>query len=106
MPHDPARGPPRRVPRFADIEEWAPNADRWRGLITAAETQPPSSFKQNAWSVGALQAAWSAITHTPVPDEGPACRHLADTLTTATRIGHDTDTVAAITGAMLGARWG
>ena len=81
-------------------------SDRWRGLITAAETQPPSSFKQNAWSVGALQAAWSAITHTPVPDEGPACRHLADTLTTATRIGHDTDTVAAITGAMLGARWG
>ncbi|HSE10912.1 MAG TPA: ADP-ribosylglycohydrolase family protein [Nocardioidaceae bacterium] len=93
-------------PRFADIEEWAPNPDRWRDLITAAETQPPSSFKQNAWSVGALQAAWSAITHTPVPDEGPACGHLVDTLTTAIRIGHDTDTVAAIAGAMLGARWG
>lgn len=93
-------------PTFADIEEWAPNPDRWRDLITAAEIEPPSSFKQNAWSVGALQAAWSAITHTPLPDEGPACGHLVDTLTTAIRIGHDTDTVAAIAGAMLGARWG
>lgn len=80
-------------PTFAAIERWAPNPDRWRDLFTAAETQPPSSFKQNAWSVGALQAAWAAITHTPVPEEGPACVHLVDTLTTAIRIGHDTDTV-------------
>jgi ADP-ribosyl-[dinitrogen reductase] hydrolase len=93
-------------PTFAEIEEWAPDPQRWRALLAAAETQPPSSFKQNAWSVGALQAAWSAITHTPVPDDGPACVHVVDTLTSAIRIGHDTDTVAAIAGALLGARWG
>jgi hypothetical protein len=41
-----------------------------------------------------------------MPTDGSACGHLADGLTTAIRIGHDTDTVAAITGALLGARWG
>lgn len=35
-----------------------------------------------------------------------ACGHLPDALTTAIRIGDDTDTVAAIAGALLGARWG
>lgn len=57
-------------------------------------------------SVGALQAVWSAITHTEVRDDAFACEHLADSLATAIRIGHDTDTVAAIAGSMLGARWG
>ncbi|MBM3957851.1 MAG: ADP-ribosylglycohydrolase family protein, partial [Gemmatimonadetes bacterium] len=55
--------------------------------------------------VTALQAAWSAITHTPIPEDEP-CRHLADTLVAAVRIGDDTDTVAAIAGTLLGARWG
>ena len=55
--------------------------------------------------VGALQAAWSAICHTPVPEAMP-WRHLQDSLATAIGIGHDTDTVAAIAGALLGARWG
>ena len=71
-----------------------------------AVRRPTGPFTQNAWSVGAVQAAWSAITHTPVPTDGPACGHLADALTAAIRIGHDTDTVAAISGALLGARWG
>lgn len=31
---------------------------------------------------------------------------MVDAHTTAIRIGHDTDTVAAIAGALLGARWG
>jgi protein-tyrosine phosphatase len=56
--------------------------------------------------VSALQAAWSAIVHTPVPTDGHACRHLVDSLDTAIRIGDDTDTVAAIAGALLGARYG
>ena len=43
--------------------------------------------------------------HTPVPTDVP-CRHLPDALATAIAIGHDTDTVAAIAGALLGARWG
>lgn len=93
-------------PTYDDIAPWVPNGERWRGLLQEAESKPPQSFANNAWSVGALQAAWSAITHTPVPSEGPPCGHLVDSLTTAIRIGHDTDTVAAITGALLGARWG
>jgi hypothetical protein len=93
-------------PTYDDIAPWAPNADRWRGLLTEAEAKPPSDFNTNGWSVGALQAAWSAITHTPVPTDGPPCGHLVDSLTTAIRIGHDTDTIAAIAGALLGARWG
>ncbi len=93
-------------PAYDDIATWMPNADQWRGLLAEAETKPPSAFASNGWAVGALQAAWSAITHTPVPTESPACGHLVDSLTTAIRIGHDTDTVAAIAGALLGARWG
>ncbi len=34
------------------------------------------------------------------------CTHLQDTLKNAVRIGDDTDTVAAIAGSLLGARWG
>ena len=93
-------------PTFADIEQWVPDPDKWRDLLAEAEAKEPESFKQNAWSVGALQAAWSAITHTGIPDEDVACHHLVDSLGTAVRIGHDTDTVASIAGALLGARWG
>jgi hypothetical protein len=46
-----------------------------------------------------------------VPDDDPAagrfaCQHLEQGLAAAVRIGDDTDTVAAIAGALLGARWG
>ncbi len=92
-------------PTYDDIAEWVPDPDFWREVIVTAETDDPGSFTQNGWVVGALQAAWSAITHTPVPADVP-CRHLQDALGTAIRIGHDTDTVAAIAGALLGARWG
>ncbi|RYC05659.1 ADP-ribosylglycohydrolase family protein [Nocardioides zhouii] len=94
------------LPTYDDIAAWMPNADHWRGLLAEAETKSPSAFARNGWAVGALQAAWSAITHTPLPTDGPACGHLVDSLSTAIRIGHDTDTVAAIAGALLGARWG
>jgi ADP-ribosyl-[dinitrogen reductase] hydrolase len=95
------------LPRFDDIEPWVPG-DRasWREVLADAERQAPATFAQNAWAVGALQAAWSAITHTPVVSGSDAPRHLVDALGTAVRIGHDTDTVAAIAGALLGARWG
>ncbi len=46
------------------------------------------------------------IKHTAGPDDEFACRHLADALGVAIRIGHDSDTVAAIAGSLLGARWG
>jgi len=77
----------------------------WAAVLAEAEGNPPSTFEQNGWVVGAMQAAWSAIVHTPVPEVMP-CRHLQDSLATAIGIGHDTDTVAAIAGALLGARWG
>lgn len=93
------------LPSYADIAPWVPHP-RWEALLVEAEATPPNAFSTNAWAVGALQAAWSAITHTPVPTDEPPCGHLVDSLTAAIRIGHDTDTVAAIAGALVGARWG
>jgi len=55
--------------------------------------------------VTAFQAALSAIVNTPEPIDQPS-DHFTDALVAAVRIGHDTDTVAAIAGGLLGARWG
>ncbi|MEC8947374.1 MAG: ADP-ribosylglycohydrolase family protein [Actinomycetota bacterium] len=79
--------------------------EKWDALITEAVTGPPGLFNPNGWVVTAFQAALSAIINTPVPAEQPS-DHLRDALVAAVRIGHDTDTVAAIAGALLGARWG
>lgn len=78
---------------------------RWSAMLDEAEAQPPRTFTSNSWAGGALQAAWSSVVHTPVPGDRPA-DHLQHALGTAIRIGGDTDTVAAIAGALLGARWG
>ncbi|MFF2378403.1 ADP-ribosylglycohydrolase family protein [Streptomyces xiamenensis] len=83
----------------------------WAARLDAAESHPPHSFQRNGWVVEALQAAWSAITHTPVPEDLPergsfAAQHFQLALEAAVRTGNDTDTVAAIAGALLGARWG
>lgn len=80
-------------------------AETWPVLIDEAEQREPGDFNPNGWVVTALQAAWSAIAHTPIPEDDPT-RHLGDALDTAIRIGDDTDTVAAIAGGLLGARWG
>ncbi len=77
----------------------------WRERLTEAEARAPATFSPNGYVVTALQAAHATITQTPVPDERP-CRHLQVALEAAVRIGHDTDTVAAIAGQVLGARWG
>lgn len=78
----------------------------WEDVISDAETEQPSAFEaRNGYVVVAFQAAWSAIVHTPVPDDDPQ-RHLAEALKAAVQIGNDTDTVAAIAGQLLGARWG
>jgi ADP-ribosyl-[dinitrogen reductase] hydrolase len=81
-------------------------ASYWTERLDEAESSEPGRFRPNGWAVTALQAAWSAIVRTPIPTDGHACRHLADGMTTAIGIGDDTDTVAAIAGALLGARWG
>ena len=75
----------------------------WAGLIDGAETQGPATFARNGYTVTALQAAWSAI-HATRHIEGPD--HVEAALQTAIAVGHDTDTVAAIAGGLLGARYG
>jgi ADP-ribosylglycohydrolase len=78
----------------------------WAGWLTEAVEGQPSRFTGNGFTVTALQAAYAAIVHTPVPDGPAPCLQLQDALHAAVRIGHDTDTVAAIAGGLLGALWG
>ncbi|MFP4234593.1 MAG: ADP-ribosylglycohydrolase family protein, partial [Nitriliruptoraceae bacterium] len=78
---------------------------RWAAALEDAVTRPPGGFAPNGFTVTALQAAYAAVAQTPVPAGEPA-RHLPDALDAAVRIGDDTDTVAAIAGSLLGARWG
>lgn len=91
----------------------------WLGEVRAEAESPSDSvpgrtFVPNGFTVTALQAALVAVLATPVPDERStpgadasyACLHLQHALHAAVRIGDDTDTVAAIAGALLGARWG
>lgn len=83
----------------------ADRADRWVELLEEAGTLPGRAFSANGYVVKALQAAHAAVHQTPVPGEMP-CLHLQDALRAAVQIGHDTETVAAIAGSLLGARWG
>lgn len=70
----------------------------WPALLDEAETVEPSHFAAtNGWVVAALQAAWSAVSR---------AKDLQDGLQRAVAGGGDTDTVAAIAGALLGARYG
>ncbi|HWG94993.1 MAG TPA: ADP-ribosylglycohydrolase family protein, partial [Mycobacteriales bacterium] len=72
-------------------------APPWAALLDAAEAGEPASFADNGWVVAALQAAWSAVSRAASFDDG---------LQRAVAAGHDTDTVAAIAGGLLGARYG
>lgn len=78
---------------------------QWSTWLDAATTDDPKSFNPNGFTVTALQAAAAVILQTPERHTVP-CLHLQDSLHTAIRIGHDTDTVAAIAGGLLGGRWG
>jgi ADP-ribosylglycohydrolase len=83
----------------------------WALWLADARTGPARRFAPNGFTVSALQAAWAAILHTPQPPDEPgaalfACQHFQEALHAAVRIGDDTDTVAAIAGALLGAYWG
>lgn len=75
----------------------ADRRDRWTALIADAEAKQPRDFSNNGWVVEALQGAWSAIHHSS---------SLVDALERAVRGGRDTDTVAAIAGALVGAATG
>lgn len=78
-------------------------ADRrgqWQAWIDQAEAEQPAFFARNTFTVHTLQAAWSSIHHTR-HIEGPDWFMAA--LQDAIAIGHDTDTVAAVVGALMGA---
>jgi len=106
--------PPSKEPwDFADAlrhgVEQVPKARRqwWMQVIDEALARRPEEFQAtNGWVVHAFQAALSAIVHTPVPAGVAPCRHLASAIEAAVRGGGDADTVAAIAGSLLGARWG
>ena len=89
----------------------ADRREKWATRLDVAEKSQPSDFTNNGWVDEALQAAWSAITTTPIPPDDPATRvfrvdHLRLALDAAVRGGYDTDTVAAIAGGLLGAVYG
>lgn len=100
-------------PDLRDFVSYLPQErhDYWLEVIDEAETRESHTFANNGWVVSALQAAWSAIKHAQVPAERPefgmfAAQHFTIALERAARCGYDTDTVAAIAGQVLGARWG
>jgi ADP-ribosylglycohydrolase len=85
----------------------ADHRDQWRSRIDdAAGLDPAELHVTNGWVVGAFQAALAAITSTAGEPQILACDHLTAALRRAARSGGDTDTVAAIAGSLLGARWG
>ncbi len=70
----------------------------WAPLLNEAEKVTPAHYTHNnGWVVAALLAAWSALSQTTM---------LRDALIVAVQGGGDTDTVAAITGALAGAGYG
>lgn len=74
------------------------DAAYWSPLLDEAERHEPSHWSRtNGWVVAALQGAWSAVSRAD---------SLPDGLQRAVAGGGDTDTVAAIAGALLGARFG
>lgn len=86
--------------------------DFWETALAEADhrhgsTRTPDYFANNGFAVTALQAAWAAITSTEDNHDRPGDQdQLVGGLQAAVHAGNDTDTVAAIAGALLGARHG
>jgi ADP-ribosylglycohydrolase len=83
----------------------------WAERLEVAEGSAPGDFSRNGWVVEALQGAWSAITITRgnalTMTRGDSTKdHVRMALEACVRGGHDTDTVGAIAGALLGAAYG
>ncbi|QAY59521.1 ADP-ribosylglycohydrolase family protein [Microbacterium protaetiae] len=86
---------------YAALDMYDPAARaRWLPLIDealAVASHPRDFAAENGWVVRAFQGALSAVAH---------ARSLPDALFRAVRGGNDTDTVAAIAGALAGAVFG
>lgn len=82
-----------------DVRVGLPHVDAmWGPLLDEAEQVEPGYYAHNnGWVVAALLGAWSAVHRAGSVEAG---------LIAAVRGGGDTDTVAAIAGALLGARYG
>lgn len=95
----------------SDVTEYlgAAAGEYWEQVLESATGRPPAAYygerPNNGYSVTALAAAWSAVTSVPVPSH-PSGSHLRLAVDAAVRGGGDTDTVACIAGALLGAMWG
>ncbi len=78
--------------------EGSPRHFRWSTIVDDACGPHPRDFQaQNGWVVKAFQAALAAVF---------GARDFTDAVYRAIRGGGDTDTVAAIAGALAGARFG
>lgn len=84
----------------------AERAAVWSYRITEAEKSQPKDFKRNGWVVHAFQGAWSSIINALSDTKVPDSDVLRASLENAVRGGNDTDTVAAITGGLIGAGLG
>ncbi len=85
---------------FTDlVADGADRRSRWSGVIDEAQAAShPREFSEgNGWVVKAFQAALVAVQ---------GATDFRDAIYRAIRGGRDTDTVAAIAGALAGARWG
>jgi ADP-ribosylglycohydrolase len=81
----------------------AERRDAWAAWIADARDGSPGRFTNNGFTVTALQAAWAAcLLLNPAGSAGS----FASTVHGAVGAGGDTDTVAAIAGAVSGAMHG
>jgi ADP-ribosylglycohydrolase len=78
----------------------------WTERIAVAEDSSPSDFPNNSWVVQGLQGAWSAIHHALQETNGITQDTLRISLENAVRGGNDTDSVAAVSGGLIGAACG
>lgn len=76
--------------------------DYWENVIDDAEAGKLNPH-QNGFTVGALQCSWNAVFSVRALEGEEA---LVTGIKNAVRLGADTDTIAAIAGALLGAAYG
>ncbi|TFB54782.1 ADP-ribosylglycohydrolase family protein [Cryobacterium tagatosivorans] len=80
----------------------------WWRRLDDADRLPPAAFDRNNGVVRALQGAWSSLAHLDVVAEigHTDADFLRQSIENAVRAGRGATHVAAITGALAGARWG